>query len=329
MTRLPPLNALRAFEAAARHLSFKRAADELHVTQAAISHQVKQLEDHLHLPLFERSARGVKLTEAGRTLLPVLSDAFDSILQTVEGLGAARSGGALLVSLRPYFAAKWLAPRLARFWQAWPQIALRLHHTTKPVSFRGEEIDVAIWWGDGDWPNLETELLLPCDLTAVCSPELLQGPYPLTSPWALRWRTLLHEETDENWRRWLAAAGVADLKPRKQLFIDDTNVRLEAAIKGQGIALTGRELVADELATKRLVAPFATSLAGYAYYLAYPKGALVRPQVKAFRDWIFEEARADRAKTKDAGPAKPPSGERTKPKEIDRAPATKAKRRPV
>jgi LysR family glycine cleavage system transcriptional activator len=324
MTRLPPLNALRAFEAAARHLSFKRAADELHVTQAAISHQVKQLEAHLHLPLFERSARGVKLTEAGRALLPVLSDAFDSILQTVEGLGATRSGGALLVSLRPYFAAKWLAPRLARFWQAWPQIALRLHHTTRPASFRGEEIDVAIWWGDGDWPGVEIERLLPCDLTAVCSPDLLQGPYPLNSPWALRWHTLLHEETDENWRRWLSAAGVPDLKPRKQLFIDDTNVRLEAAIKGQGIALTGRERVADELAAKRLVAPFDTSLGGFAYYLVYPKGALSRPAVRAFRDWIFAEAQADRGETSAAEP--PPDSARPKP--VPPTP-TKAKRRPT
>lgn len=301
MARLPPLNALRAFEAAARHLSFSQAAEELHVTQAAISHQVKQLETHLRLPLFRRSARGVKLTEAGQALLPVLREAFDAIAATVDRLGETRNVGALTVSLRPYFAVKWLAPRLTRFWQAWPQIALRLNHTTKTASFRGDEIDIAVWWGTGDWGGVESERLLRCDLTPVCSPSLVQGPYPLNSPWALRWHTLLHEETDEDWRRWLALAGVADLKPRKQLFIDDTNVRLETALKGQGVALTGRTLVEDDLAAGRLVAPFAIDLERYGYFLVYPKGALAQPRIKAFRDWILAEAGSRPVKPKSAG----------------------------
>jgi len=305
MARLPPLNALRAFEAAARHLSFSQAAEELHVTQAAISHQVKQLEVHLSLPLFRRSARGVKLTEAGQALLPVLREAFDAIAATVDRLGETRNVGALTVSLRPYFAVKWLAPRLTRFWQAWPQIALRLNHTTKTANLRGDEIDIAVWWGTGDWAGVESERLLRCDLTPVCSPALVHGPYPLTSPWALRWHTLLHEETDEDWRRWLTLAGVAELKPRKQLFIDDTNVRLETALKGQGVALTGRAFVADDLAAGRLVAPFDIDLERYGYFLVYPKGALAQPRIKAFRDWIFEEAEPRPAKPKPAGRAGP------------------------
>jgi LysR family glycine cleavage system transcriptional activator len=303
MPRLPPLNALRAFEAAARHLSFSQAADELHVTQAAISHQVKQLETHLKLPLFRRSARGVKLTEAGQALMPVLREAFDAIAATVDRLGETKNAGALTVSLRPYFAVKWLAPRLTRFWQAWPQIALRLNHSTKTANLRAEDIDIAVWWGEGDWPGVEAELLLACDLTPVCSPALVQGPYPLNSPWALRWHTLLHEETDEDWKRWLALAGVADLKPRKQLFIDDTNVRLETALKGQGVALTGRTLVADEIAAGRLVAPFDIDLARYGYYLVYPKGALQQPRIRAFRDWIMAEAKPQPARAKAGGRA--------------------------
>jgi LysR family glycine cleavage system transcriptional activator len=293
--RLPPLTALRAFEAAGRHLNFTRAAEELHVTQAAVSHQIKLLEEHLGQALFRRAGRNLALTPAGRALLPALGEAFGQIAAAVEGLGAAEQAGALSVTLRPYFAMKWLAPRLGRFWRAFPGIALSLHHSIEAVDFAREEVDLAVLWGRGDWPGVAAEALQAGELAPVCSPALLAGPRPLEGPADLARHNLLHEESRDLWTRWLAAAGLPDLAAAHETIVDDTNVRLEAAVDGQGVALGWIPLLAEELASGRLVRPFEMALEGYAYYVVTPPGGLARPKVRAFRDWLFEEAARDAA----------------------------------
>ena len=292
-TRLPPLTALRAFEAAGRRLNFTRAAEELNVTQAAVSHQIRSLEDHLGVTLFRRRGRGLALSEAGRALLPVLAEAFGRIAEAIEGLGVAGEAGVLSVTLRPYFGMKWLAPRLGRFWQACPQIALRLHHSIEPVDFAREEADLAVLWGRGDWPGVEAELLLGGALAPVCSPLLMAGAHPLRAPADLGHHNLLHEESHDLWTRWLAAAGAREVDPRAGTIIDDTNVRLEAALDGQGVALGWIPLLADDLAAGRLVRPFDPALEDYGYYVVTPPGGLARPKVRAFRDWLLAEAARD------------------------------------
>ncbi len=292
-TRLPPLTALRAFEAAGRRLNFTRAAEELNVTQAAVSHQIKSLEAHLGVTLFRRRGRGLALSEAGQALLPVLGDAFGRIGEAIEGLGRAGESGVLNVTLRPYFGMKWLAPRLGRFWQACPQIALRLHHSIAPVDFAREEADLAVLWGRGDWPDVEAELLLGGELAPVCSPLLMAGAHPLRVPGDLRHHNLLHEESHELWPRWLTAAGAREVEPKAGTSIDDTNVRLEAAMDGQGVVLGWIPLLAEDLAAGRLVRPFDLALEDYGYYVVTAPGGLARPKVRDFRDWLLAERARD------------------------------------
>ena len=290
--RLPPLNALRAFEVAGRYLSFTRAAEELHVTQAAISHQIKTLEDHLGIRLFQRRPRKLLLTEAGQTLLPVLYEAFKQISETIEGLSETIEGNILTVSLRPYFAAKWLTPRLGRFWQQHASIHLRLHHTIQAIDFVREDVDMAVWWGRGDWRNVQSEVLLNAELSPVCSPALLTGVHALYTSADLRYHTLLHEENYFDWSQWLAKAGVHDVDLHHGLIIDDSNVRLQAAIDGQGVALGCFPLISDDIAAGKLVRLFDLSLDEFAYYIVYPVGALNNTKVKAFRNWLLEEVDA-------------------------------------
>ena len=289
---LPSPIALRSFEAAARHLSFTRAARELNVTQAAISHQVKALETDIGVLLFRRMTRRLALTNEGAALYSVVGDAFERIVSTVEGFGAADSGGALTVSLGPYFAAAWLAPRIGRFWRRNPSIELHLHHTTEPMDFQSSEIDLAVDWGD-DWPGMSSDLLLHVKATPVCSPRLLEGPHPLRSPADLKHHTLLHERGQLGWPLWLAAAGVKSFDGRAGPVIDDYNVLLHAAMDGHGVALGEVSFIVDDVAAGRLAQPFDLAVdMEAAYYIVYPSGALERPKVRVFRDWLLEEAGA-------------------------------------
>ena len=294
--RLPPLNALRAFEAGARHLSFTKAAEELFVTQAAVSHQVKALEEDLGVSLFRRMTRKLALTEEGRALLPVVGEALDRIAEAAEGLRSQGGSRGLTVSLTPSFGVKWLAQRLGRFWALHPDIEMRLHHSNQLVDFARDEVDAAVRWGGGDWPGVEAVYLMRAGLTPVCAPALCEGPPPLNVPDDLRHHTLLHENDYVEWAQWLALAGARDVDPRRGPVIDNLSVVHQAAIDGQGVALGLASLMREDLAAGRLVKPFDIDLdADNAYYLVAPPRNFERPNVQAFRDFLLAELKADEA----------------------------------
>ncbi len=294
--KLPPLNALRAFEAGARHLSFTRAAEELHVTQAAVSHQVKALEEHLGYPLFKRMTRKLGLTEQGRVLFPVVSEAFMRIAEAAEDLRDAGDSHTLTVSVTPAFGAKWLVYRLPKFWQKHPEIDLRVHHSIQCADLRYDDVDVAIRYGAGSWDGLESEFMLRVDYTPVCSPALLNGKHPLTQPDDLRHHTLLHEDDYDGWTQWLAVAGVSDVNPRRGPILDDWTVLVQTALDGGGVALGKPSMLARDLAEGTLVAPFdITMLTDLGYHMVYLPGALEREKVRLFRDFIMQEVGAETA----------------------------------
>ena len=295
---LPPLNSLRAFEAAARHLSFTKAAEELHVTPAAISHQIKALEEQLGVPLFRRLTRALRLTEAGQAALPSLRDGFDKLADGVDLLRAHDESGAITVSLDPSFAAKWLVPRLDRFRAAHPDLDVRLDATDKLADFQRDNVDLAIRYGGGNYPGLEVERLLSEEIFPVCSPKLLEGPAPLAQPGDLRHHTLIHLEwgsedvTAPTWRMWLLAAGVHDIDFTRGPVFSMTSLALQAAIEGQGVALASSFLVADDLAAGRLVVPFDLSVCDpldFAYHIVVPKRTADLAKVAAFKDWLLGE----------------------------------------
>jgi LysR family glycine cleavage system transcriptional activator len=288
--RLPPLNSLRSFEAAGRHLSFTKAAQELAVTQAAVSQQVKALEQQLGVNLFKRLPRQLILTMAGETLLPVVSKSLDQISSTVTAIRDNPGKEKLSVRLAPSFAAKWLSPRLRAFQDENPDIGLVLNHSNKAVDFRHSDIEIAITYGTGDWSDVVAERVLSIDFFPVCSPDYIRSDRPLDDAGELRHYTLLHDATYENWEKWLQLAGADDVDPRHGTILDDTNVLIQAAIDGQGIALGSTIFVADHMQSRRLVRPFDLALENeYAYYIVCPEVHLQRPAVKAFRDWVISE----------------------------------------
>jgi LysR family transcriptional regulator, glycine cleavage system transcriptional activator len=295
--RLPPLNSLRAFEAAARHLSFARAAEELHVTPAAISHQIKALEDHLGVKLFRRINRAVLLTEAGQACVAGLSDAFDRMAAALERLRAQECSGSLTVSLPPALAAKWLVPRLEGFQELYPEIDVRVSAAMRLVDFSREDVDVAIRYGTGTYPGLLAELLLTNEVVPVCAPPLLEGPHRLRAPEDIRHCTLLHDDTPTsdgaypNWAMWLRAAGLEDVDPSRGPRFDYSGLVLEAAAAGRGVALALSTVVAADIAAGRLVTPFAVAVpTPFAYYVVCPQATAGRPKVAAFRRWLRAEA---------------------------------------
>lgn len=288
--KLPPLNSLRAFEAAARHLSFTRAAAELFVTQAAISHQVKGLEDYLGHSLFIRLPRNLMLTSQGEALMPVLADAFDDMANAIVSLKQEKVGALLNVRLASSFAAKWLSPRLEEFRGLHPEIDLCLFHAHKPVDFEREDIDLAVTYGLGDWKGLESTVLITLDFFPVASPSWLANNAPLVLPDQLLNVTLLHDASAYAWNEWLRQAGVKGINHKRGTTIDDTNVLIQAAIDGQGVALGSTPFVEDHLASGRLVRLFDQVLiTDYAYYVVCPKANLQRAEVRAFKDWLLAQ----------------------------------------
>ncbi len=297
---LPPLNALRAFESAGRHLSFTKAAAELNVTPAAIGHQVKALEELLEVPLFRRLTRALRLTDAGQAALPTLRQGFDKLAQGVEQMGAQRESRTLTISVSPSFGAMWLVPRLERFRSRHPDIEIRIDGTDRRVDLARGDADVALRYGPGGYNGVRVDWLFGQVNTPVCSPALLSGEHPLRQPDDLRHHTLLHidwKDAEASWRMWLLAAGLHDIDPTRGPRFTMENMAVQAAIDGHGVALVGDMLVADDLAAGRLVRPFDPSLSTpltFSYYLLSAKDSAEQPKVEAFRDWLLEEARASR-----------------------------------
>jgi LysR family transcriptional regulator, glycine cleavage system transcriptional activator len=291
---LPPLNALRSFDAAARHGSFTRAADELCVTQGAVSHQVKALEIELGVKLFNRERHGLVITEAGREFLSVVRDAFDRIALGTERLVSRQRSGALTVSTSPDFAAKWLVNRLGRFADAHPEIDLRVSATMHHVDFAREDVDLAIRHGNGDWPGLDAVNLCGEELFPVCSPALLKSRRGVHSPEDVLQFPLLHLDDRRDWSRWLEVAGAAGEGLLHGPILNHASMLIDAAINGQGIALARTTLVAADLIDGRLIRPFQIALPlKNTYWIVCPRATSMLPKIVAFRDWLLAEAAAD------------------------------------
>jgi len=292
---LPSLNALRAFEAAARHESFTRAAEELCVTQGAVSHQVKALEEALNLPLFKREPKRLVITAMGREYLIVVRDAFDRISDGTERLLQRQSSGVLTVSTSPNFAAKWLVHRLGRFSEANPAIDMRVSATVHHVDFAREDVDVAVRHHVGRADGLHCTQLLVEELFPVCSPQLLRGRHPLKDPGNLVHHPLLHLGDRQDWTKWLDAAGLESVDVSRGPVFNQASMAIDAAVDGQGIALARTGLAAHDLITGRLVRPFNLSLpVSYAYWIVCPMASAELPKIARFRDWLLEEAAEDK-----------------------------------
>lgn len=290
--RLPPLKAVHYFTVAARLLSFTKAAQELHVTHSAVSHQIKALEEWLGVPLFRRLNRTIALTEAGQAYLKPVVEAFERLADASRQLRQAEESGPLVVSVIPSLAAKWLVPRLCRFRERHPEIDVRISATEALADFARDEVDLAIRYGRGGWPGLRIDPLLPESLYPVCSPKLLDGPAPLREPADIAGHNLLYDSEwhEDYWMRWLAVAGVEGLNPRRALSFNYSNLMLQAAIDGLGLALSHDALAGDDLAAGRLVKPFDICLPSeFAFYVVAPQATADRPKIAAFREWLLSE----------------------------------------
>jgi LysR family glycine cleavage system transcriptional activator len=306
-SRLPPLNALKAFEAAARHESFTRAAEELCVTQGAVSHQVKALEAELAVKLFNRERQRLLITEAGRDYLNVIRDALDRIAIGTERLLQRQSAGVLTVSTSPDFAAKWLVHRLGHFAEVNTGIDLRVSATLHHVDFAREDVDLAVRHGDGQWPGLDTVRLSAEQLFAVCSPKLLSGRRRLDALSDILKFPLSHLDNRSEWVNWLRGVGIDDADVTHGPVLNRASMVIDAAIDGQGVALARTTLAAWDLINGRLVRPFPESLRlSKTYWIVCPKATANLPKIVTFRDWLLAEASQDLRRLKRLGaPSKP------------------------
>ncbi len=295
--RLPPLNGLRAFETVARKLSFARAAEELHVTKAAVSQQVRLLEQEIGAPLVERSGRGLALTESGVAGAAGLAEAFSILTRAVRAMREAKGRRILIINSSPSFAATWLVGRIGRFKMRHPEIDVLLDANPNDDTLDSNTTDALVRWGAGDFPGIATTLLFKENVFPVCAPELIHGDSPLRSTQDLRRHTLLHLEASPAypswpaWSDWLKAAGARDVDARHGVWFNNMAMAMRAASQGQGVALSSFAIAADELAAGRLTAPFSTSVQtpfGY-YFLCRPEEA-GKPRIKALREFLVEEA---------------------------------------
>lgn len=288
MRKLPPLNALKAFEAAARNLSFTRAADELFVTQAAVSHQVKALEDFLGVKLFLRRNRALLLTAEGQTYYLELKEIFDHVLQATERLKNATSRGQLTISLPPSFAILWFVPRLSRFRDSYPDIDVRIRAVDEVDGSLTEDVDVAIYYGAGKWPGLKAFKLHNEYLIPVCSPLLLNGKKPLREPRDLLNHTLLHDETRNAWKDWFRLVGIDKDKGDNGPIFSHSNLALKAAVYGQGIALANNVLVKQEIEAGHLIQIFPDVLPrSKSFYLVCRESQADVGKIATFRNWLL------------------------------------------
>ncbi len=301
MRRLPPLNGLRAFEAAARHLSFARAAEELGVTPAAISQQVRALEAHAGVRLFRRRTRSVLLTEAAQAALPAITAGLDRLAEGYTTLRKHEESGLITVSAAPSFASKWLMPRIGAFHAAHPEFELRIDATERVADLQREDVDLAIRYGGGEYEGLDSACLIEEAAFPVCAPALRDGTPPLRAPADLAHHTLLHvhwtmqHESLPNWRMWLRAAGLAHIDAERGPRFSIDSLALQTAIDGHGVALALAPLVEADLAAGRLVAPFGVPAAEarrFRYYMVWPASEGGRRKIAVFRDWVLAEAAA-------------------------------------
>lgn len=289
--RLPSLNGLRAFEAAARHLSFTLAASELNVTQTAISHQIRRLEEELGIRLFVRQNRALALTPEARDYLPGVRAAFNDLRLATDRLLRKDDDKVLTVSTLASLAAKWLLPRLTDFQEQHPGIDVRITTSTSLVDFQRDDVDAAIRYGRGQWPGLRADWLMADELFPVCSPSLLRGNKPLRCPEDLKSHMLLHTSNanSDDWRLWLTAAGLpADIARQPGITFDMIFMTIQAAIDGIGVAMGRTSYVQDDIAKGRLVVPFKIALpADAGFYLVAPESRREAPKLAAFREWMI------------------------------------------
>jgi LysR family glycine cleavage system transcriptional activator len=289
-----PLTALRSFEAAGRLGSFTLAADELSVSQAAVSRQVKELEAELGKPLFERRHRSVRLTAAGRSLLDVLSRSFDAMDASLSEIRGRRGGGLLEISAEPSFAACWLVSHLEDFRAGHPDIDVAVDSDMRLIEFRTHEAEIAIRHGmDAKaWPRTEADLVVEVDLVPVIAPTLLASGPPLRTPADLLAHTLLHEENRSVWERWFSAAGVEGVPLGRAQIFAEGNLVLQAVLRGHGVALVDRFLAAEDIAAGRIVQPFGLSIRHGAYWLVARSFKRLSPEARAFRQWLLQRIAA-------------------------------------
>lgn len=299
--RLPPLTALRAFEAAARHLSFRRAAEELYVTPGAISQQIRLLEDHLGVQVFRRVGRQVLLTDSGQAALPLLREGFERLAEASRLLRQPGRKGRVAVAVAPSFAAKWLVPRLESFHRAHPEIEVWISAAMEIVDLASADLDLAIRYGRGLYPGLDSRLLLSETVIAVCAPSLAEGKLPLRGPADLAGLTLLHDGSPEqdpscpDWAMWLMARGQTTIDATRGPRFNQGSLVIEAAVNGAGVALAKRAIAEADLSAGRLVEPFsredATPIA-FAYHIVWPKTRSFSPAARLFVEWLEAEAAA-------------------------------------
>lgn len=290
--RLPPLNALRAFEATARHLSVKSAAAELCVTPGAVSQMLKTLELHLGVSLFHRLNRGLRLTDAGQDFLPAVRNAFRQIGEATQRITASAEAGTLSVSVTPFFASAWLVPRLKEFQAAHPEIDLHVVTSNKLADFARDGIDVAVRHGLGRYPGLASEWLVAVEIVPVAAPSLVERfGVPGQAADLARWPQV-HDAERKGWQLWFEAQGVTEIAPPRGASFDDSGLLLKSVLDGQGAGLLPAALVARDVAEGRLVKlADVTWLESFAYYLVYPERSRERPKLAAFRQWILAAAR--------------------------------------
>jgi LysR family glycine cleavage system transcriptional activator len=287
LRRLPSLNGLRTFEAAARYLSFTRAAEALFVSQAAVSHQIRGLEEQLGVPLFRRLTRSLELTDAGGRLYPRVQQALDLMEQGVRDAKARVERQGLTISVLPSFASGWLVRRIGGFAAAYPTVQIRIDPSTRLADFLTDGVDIGIRYGLGNYPGLEVMHLMDEALFPVCCPELARQ---LERPADLAAVPLLHDDGHGQWKTWLEAVGALSVDPSRGPVYTDSNMVIQAAVEGQGVALARSGLSRDALEDGRLVQLFDLTLpAPFAYYLVYPREYAQRPEVIAFSDWIRDE----------------------------------------
>lgn len=298
---IPPLNPLRAFEVAARHLSFTRAAEELFVTPSAVSHQIKTLEESLGIALFTRDAKALSLTAAGKAYLPGVQQAFKQLAHATHQL-QTHGMPALKINIPPTFAVKWLIPRMDRFMKAHPEIDLKVSTSNHTVDFSREDFDLSVRYGRGHYPGLHSELCLPVEVFPVCSPALMRGEHPLLVPADLKHHTLLHDDStytdvsNPNWAMWLEHAGVTGIDAARGPSFWPSHLVINAAADGLGVALAKKNWVVKDLADGLLVRPFDISLpVEFSYFIVYPEERVEDRRIAAFVDWVRQEVAGDQA----------------------------------